>query len=413
MELNFLYNDGSHLKKITFNATEITDQTFLMSQVGGFRDGTKNVGWCPKINNQTFRSTEPRYFGTTGYHSPLMGPGITGDYSRFFPNELVTAISKFPAENTYTLTTSSNFLGTKPSGSQYYTGVPLLREVDGAYKKVCNFLWAYRDQPIPGQSIHSYINTGFWGFSYPSDEFPNEVMYGTTSDRNENQFSGELPEHKMSLWIIKVQDDVTGSVSYGKEFRLLVQVNYVGGGFANYVSFIDLRLLNGADEEGQPIPNGSDTKKNSTPKGWSGNRSTASSSDSPTVCPDAIKYSVNFGEFGIHLYACNDDNIDDLSGIIFNEYVHKLFDNWDPKSGILSLHKLPYEAEPMLDQQGHTMTQVVHIAGREAYATGTKYKPLSYIGDVEDYEYECLGDLIVGGQNSKPSTNKSILRFFP
>lgn len=345
MELNFLYNDGTHLKRLSFNATEITDQTFLMSQVGGFRDGTKNVGWCPKINNQQFRDTEPRYFGTTGYQSRLMDTGVTGDYSRFFPTELVTAIRKFPAENTYTLTTSSNFIGTKPSGSPYYNGVPLLREVDGAYKKVCNLLWAYRDQPVPGQSVHSYIDTGFWGFSYPSDEFPDWSMYNPTADRNEHQITGELPEIKMSLWIITVQDDVTGSVSYGREFKLLAQVIKVGSDNYNaFVSFIDLRLLNGADDEGQPIPNGSDPKKNSTPTGWGGTRNTASSADTPGTAPAALKNSVNFGEHGIFLYKIDMTNLNHMSNCLWSKNFVDAFERskFGPASCILSLHKLPY-----------------------------------------------------------------------
>lgn len=342
MELNFLYNDGNHLKKISFNATEITDQTFLMSQVGGFRDGTKNVGWCPKINNATFRSTEPRYFGTTGYRSQLMDTGVTGDYSRFFPTALVTAINKFPAENTYTLTTSSNFLGTKPAGAQYYNGVPLLREVDGAYKKVCNLLWAYKDQPIPGQSIHSYIDTGFITFSYPSDEFPNSSMYNP-SVRNEIQFSGELPEIRMSLWVITVQDDIQGSVSYGREFKLFAQVNKAGTG-SSFVSFIDLRLLNGVDEEGQPTPNGSDPKKNSTPNGWGGKRNPASSHDEITGIPAGMDTTVNWGAHGIFLYTTTRTELSNLSNILWSDDLIQKFKDtiYSPASGIIAIHKVPF-----------------------------------------------------------------------
>ena len=396
MELNFLYNDGSHLKKISFNATEITDQTFLMSQVGGFREGTKNVGWCPKINNQQFRTTEPRYFGTTRYQSILMGPGITSDYSRFFPDELVSAINKFPAGNTYTLTSSSNFLGTKPSGSQYYTGVPLLREVDGAYKKVCNLLWAYNDQPIPGQSIHAYYNTGFWGFSYPSDEFPNAVMYSPT--RNEYQFQGELPEIKMSLWIITVQDDVTGSVSYGHEYRLLAQVIKVGTS-NSMVSFIDMRLLNGADEEGQPTPNGSDPKKNSTPSGWGGTRNTASSNDVITSPPYAIARTVNFGGdegHGIYLYKIDAAN---LAVVAQSLWASSLFDKfrdviYSPSSGILGCHILPYKINS--DEMVHT----VKLCGTEAkFAnTETDVKPNQVPGLNPIYTY-AYANWAVAAQN--------------
>ena len=398
MELNFLYNDGSHLKKISFNATEITDQTFLISQVGGFSEGVKNVGWCPKINNANFRTTEPRYFGTSGSRSALMGPGYTGDYNRFFPDSLVSAIKKYPAANTYTLTTSSNFLGTKPAGNQKYTGVPLLREVDGAYKKVCNLLWAYREQPIPGQSVHSYIKAGLFGFSYPSDEFPDASMYAATNDRNEYQFTGDLPSIKMSLWIITVQDDVTGSVSYGKEYRLLAQV------IDDYVSFIDMRLLNGADEEGQPIPNGSEPKKNSTPKGWSGQRNTRTSTDLPTQCPSAVVNSVNFGTYGLHLYECSNEAIDQLSGILFNKWVKHLFDDWEPVTGILSLHKLPYapdsEMQPGLPDKDYPL---IHLAGHDAKADGTSYDVFAPGGvfipeNVTTYEYECHGREILGGQ---------------
>lgn len=364
MELNFLYNDGNHLKKISFNAAEVTDQTFLMSQVGGFSDGNKNVGWCPKLNNLNFRTTEPRYFGTTGYGSNLIGPGYTGDYSRFFPDSLVSAIKKYPAANTYTLTTSSNFLGTKPSGSQYYSGVPLLREVDGAYKKVCNLLWAYREQPIPGQSIHSYIKTGFWNFSYPSDEFPDSSMYFVTADRNEHQFTTEFPEIKMSLWIIKVQDDVTGSVSYGQEFKLLAQV--ING----YVSFIDLRLLNGADEEGQPITNGSNPKMNSTPTGWGGARNVKSSSDEITGANWSINISVNRGAHGTFLYNVDIENLSEFVNCLWSDSLMDKFRDYvySPSSGVLACHALPYDI--VTDSELHT----IQLCGTEAKYSNNHYE---------------------------------------
>lgn len=367
MELNFLYYDGNHLKKISFNATEITDQTFLMSQVGGFTDGTKNVGWCPKINNATFRSTEPRYFGTTGSKSVLMGPGVTGDYNQFFPDSLVSAIKKYPAANTYRLTTSSNFLGTKPSGSQYYTGVPLLREVDGAYKKVCNLLWAYRDQAVPGQSIHSYIATGFWGFSYPSDEFPDSSMYDVSSDRNEHQFTTDFPEVKMSLWIITVQDDVTGSVSYGQEFKLFAQV--ING----FVSFIDLRLLNGVDEEAQPITNGADPKMNSTPTGWGGQRDTSSSSDVITGASLILNGLTNFGDHGTFLYKLNPYNLSVFEKCLWADSLMDKFKDYiySPSSGVLSCHALPYSVDVEIEDPPKYVP--IKLCGTEAKYTSGSY----------------------------------------
>lgn len=384
MELNFLYNDGNHLKKISFNATEITDQTFLMSQVGGYREGTKNVGWCPRSGG-SFKTTEPRYFGTTGFRSRLASGT---DYSRLFPIDLVTAINKFPTENTYMLTTSSNFLGIKPSGSLYYNGVPLLREVDGAYKKVCNLLWAYRDQPVPGQSIHSYIDTGFLTFSYPSDEFPDGTMYNPTADRNEIQFTGDLPEIKMSLWIITVQDDVQGSVSFGQEYKLFTQVIQLPGPQQTFVSFIDLRLLNGVDEEGQPTPNGSDPKKNSTPSGWGGKRNTASSNDVITSAPYAIARTVNFGGdegHGIYLYKIDAAN---LAVVAQSLWASSLFDKFkdvifSPASGILGCHILPYQIDS--DEMVHT----VKLCGTEAkFANmGTDVEPTQVPGLNPTYTY--------------------------
>lgn len=400
MELNFLYNDGSHLKKISFNATEITDQTFLMSQVGGYREGTKYVGWAPKPPATHFRETEPRYFGTSSYRSRLQSGT---DYSRSFPNDLVTAIKKFPAGNTYTLTTSSNFLGTKPIGAQYYNGVPLLREVDGAYKKVCNLLWSYRDQPIPGQSIHSYIGAGFISFPYPSDEFPDSSMYNPTGDRNEIQFTGTLPEIKMSLWIITVQDDVQGSVSYGSEYKLFVQVTEFPGDV--FVSFIDLRLLNGADEQGQPIPNGSEPKKNSTPKGWSGTRSTASGKDFPTMCPNAIKNSVNFGAHGIFLYECEVDDIVQMSSFFWDPYILKY--GWVPERGILSIHKLPYAPDRMEQDKVN-----LSIAGKDVIGDVIHNEYVTGLGiDWEYIHYEPKGWKLEGGQE-KTSQPLQVQPFF-
>lgn len=414
MELNFLYNDGAHLKKISFNATEITDQTFLMSQVGGFRDGTKNVGWCPKYTS-TFKQDEPRYFGTTGYRSRLQSGT---NYRQSFPADLVTAINKFPAENTYNLTTSSNFLGTKPAGTLYYTGTPLLREVDGAYKKVCNLLWAYRDQPVPGQSVHSYIATGFLGFSYPSDEFPDATMYNPTADRNEIQFTGDLPEIKMSLWIITVQDDIQGSVSYGNEYKLFVQVIQFPGPQQTFVSFIDLRLLNGADAEGQPIPNAADPKKNSTPTGWGGARNTASSADTPGVAPTALKYSVNWGAgggHGIFLYRISIDNLTTFSLALWDDNFFKKFLNskFSPASCVLAVMRLPYTAkiDTLAGGAGGNEVNVV-CGGMEMKDIETKYV---YTGGTTTHQVtevrEVKARYALGGQE-KPSNEVSIDPFF-
>ena len=399
MELNFLYNDGNHLKKISFNAAEVTDQTFLMSQVGGYSDGNKNVGWCPK-NGMNFKEDEPRYFGTTGYRSNLLGPGITGDYSRFFPNDLVTAIKKYPAENTYTLTSSSNFLGTKPTGSQYYSGVPLLREVDGAYKKVCNLLWAYREQPIPGQSIHSYIKTGFWNFSYPSDEFPDSSMYFVTADRNEHQFTTEFPEIKMSLWIIKVQDDVTGSVSYGQEFKLLAQV--ING----YVSFIDLRLLNGADEEGQPITNGSNPKMNSTPTGWGGQRDTSSASDVITGASLILNGLVNFSDHGTFLYKVNPYNLSVFEKCLWADSLMDKFKDYiySPSSGILACHALPYSVDVEIEDPPTYVT--IKLCGTEAKYSNDGYsiQPAAVPGLNPTYTY-AVGEFAKASQQISQTYN--------
>lgn len=402
MELNFLYNDVSHLKKISFTATEITDQTFLMSQVGGYTNGTKYVGWSPKPNIGNFKQDEPRYFGTSGYHSVFQSGT---DYRKVFPSDLVTAIKKFPTENTYTLTTSSNFLGTKPAGEQYYNGTPLLREVDGAYKKVCNLLWAYRPQAVPGQDIHSYIAEGFIGFSYPQDEFPDSSMY-IPAVRNEHQFTGELPEIKMSLWIINVQDDVSGSVSYGQEFKLFAQVIELPGILQTFVSFIDLRLLNGTDEQGQPIPNGSEPKKNSTPKGWSGTRSTASGRDFPTSCPEAVKNSVNFGDHGIFLYECETVDIVNLSAILWD--AHGIMKrNWDPPAGVISIHKLPYSPDRIEEDKS-----IINLCGIKCSAGGIYYTTTQGLGIDWVYEtYSSNGWKISGGQE-KTSQPLQVQPFF-
>lgn len=392
MELNFFYAHEGKYGKIVLNAEEL-DYTVNYSQLNRYRPTAANpssYGWLP-IQNGGLRQTLPRFYGTISHKAT---------YS-VLPDSLVSKINKFSGKNTYSLDRYANFIDKDQLNN--YTGIDLYVQGDEGKKKVCQFQWAVveEDDPQhPGQKILSSYYNGLYAFLCPNPDgdLPTGSVVGNLS--NLSGVAGKYSaDAKIALWIITVHDDVSGSPSYGQDFKVLVESFSQPTGFPSTgVIMADMRCLTGVDTPSNII-NGSDPKTNSTPKGWGGNRSTASSSDSPTICPDAIKYSVNFGDFGIHLYACNDDNIDDLSGIIFNEYVHHLFDNWDPKSGILSLHKLPYEAEPMLDDQGRHRTEVVHIAGREAYAQGTKYKPLSFIGDVENYLYECLGDLIVGGQN--------------
>lgn len=338
MELNFLYNDGNHFKKLRFIVTDL-DYTVPYSQINVNRDGEAQMGWLPRQTGG-WKTTVPRYFGSINQKS----------YYNRIPAELRSKIQHWDGENVYELNKTSSFLGTTVTQGQItnYTGVDLYSQSEGTMKKVCKFGWAYTeiDNPNPGQTgkVPRIWYSGLQTFRLPDDV--GEFYGGTLNfgSYNANQAYSESDKPKISLWTIKVQDDITGSPTYGQEFPVLVEAFYQPTGYSTQGAiFIDVRALIGT-EDVNPTPNASDPKKNSTPSGWGGNRNVASGSDTITTIPAGMDTTVNWGAHGIFLYATTLTELSELSDILWSDDLITKFKNtmYSPASGIIAIHKIPF-----------------------------------------------------------------------
>lgn len=229
---------------------------------------------------------------------------------------------------------------------------------DGAYVPVCTFQWFnYLDQrhqfPLEQNATDVSFNGGFMLFRIPgiTPHYP----YTPSAAFPYPTFSLEYPAY-LGLYLITIVDDVTSSSTYGQEIPCLMQCHsyqqYRHGSTTSSINarftITDMRLIDKTiTPNTDPNPTSPDPKKNSNINGWAGQRNTASASDSPTVAPSALKGSVNFGEHGIFLYKLDDTNTSLLAKSIWSANVvdavqEKIF---SPASGILSIHKLPYEPE--------------------------------------------------------------------
>ena len=341
MELNFFYAKKGQYGKITLNAEEL-DLTINYSQLNRYRPTAadpSSFGWLP-IQNGGLRQTVPRFYGTVNHRATYNS----------LPSSLVSEIRKFDGNNTYALDRSANFSDKDQLG--HYVGIELYVQGDEGKKKVCNFMWAVieEDDPQhPGQKILNSYYGGLYSFLCPNEgELPENSAVGTLS--NTQGVTRYSPDLKIALWIITVHDDISGSPTYGQDFKVLVEAFSQPTGFPTTgVIMADMRCLTGVENASNVI-NGSDPKKNSTPTGWGGARNTASSADTPGVAPTALKYSVNWGAgggHGIFLYRISTDNLVHFAQALWSDNFVKKFLNskFSPASCVLAVMKLPYIAE--------------------------------------------------------------------
>ena len=341
MELNFFYANKGKYGKITLNAEEL-DYIINYSQLNRYRPTAadpSSFGWLP-IQNGGLKQTLPRFYGTVSNRATYNS----------LPSSLVSEINKFDGKNTYSLDRGANFIDKDQLG--HYVGIELYVQGDEGKKKVCNFMWAVveEDDPQhPGQKILNSYYAGLYSFLCPNDgELPENSAVGTLS--NIQGVSRYSPDLKIALWIITVHDDVSGSPTYGKDFKVLVESFSHPTGFPQTgVIMADMRCLTGV-ENSSNIINGSDPKKNSTPTGWGGARNTASSADTPGVAPTALKYSVNWGAgggHGIFLYRISADNLTAFAQSLWSDNFIEKFKNskFSPASCVLAVMRLPYVAE--------------------------------------------------------------------
>lgn len=409
MELNFFYAKKGQYGKIVLNAEEL-DYTVNYSQFNRYRPTAadpSSFGWLP-IQNGGLRQTVPRFYGTVSHRATYNS----------LPSSLVTEINKFDGNNTYSLNRGANFIDKDQNNN--YIGIDLYVQGDEGKKKVCKFQWAVleEDDPQhPGQKILNSYYGGLYSFLCPNPDgqLPENSAVGTVSNlQGVARYSADL---KIALWIITVHDDVSGSPTYGQDFKVLVESFSHPTGFPSTgVIMADMRCLTGVDTPSNVI-NGSEPKKNSTPKGWSGTRSTASGRDFPTMCPSAIRNSVNFGEHGIFLYECETSDIEQISGFLWDTDI--ILVNWEPVKGILAIHKLPYVPEHMGGSETEDKVNV-NIAGKSVIANGLQYvlnpiipEPGGDAGGInwEMTHYEPMGWELYGGQE-KTSLPLQVQPFF-
>ena len=395
-------------KKLVLHAKE-TGITYNYSQLKGPWYGY-GVQWL------TQSGLQGRY-----YQQQMIVGGTPGDYPfarfEYMPVALRTLVSPFVVwvDTSNQLVMKSgmeNFFGT---GTPNWGSCKILSYGDASLGKIQLNFGMYTD---PGQHVTYAYNSGFSnsnpsGYPTASPEGWGGINPNTGPGYVINDAAHEYRPNLMFL-SLTMMDNEQDSPTYGKSFPVVMVIRHCYGSGEqtpdyDEFSIMDSRLFS---ESAVPVTNGANPKKNSTANGWGGNRSTASSSDQPTLCPNAIKNSVNFGTYGIHLYECDTDNINDLSGVLFNEYVKHIFSKWEPITGILSLHKLPYSPDKMSNNPVQ-----VHIAGRYAEAHGTEYKAFQGIeeavdtgdlsllhilpfipGNYDDYNYKCEGTEIYGGQ---------------
>ena len=412
MELNFFYAKKGQYGKIVLNAEEL-DYTVNYSQFNRYRPSagdTSSYGWLP-IENGGLKNTLPRFYGT------ISSKATYSTAQGRFTQEFISKVRKFDGPNAYALGRSADFIDKDQNNN--YIGIDLYVQGDEGKKKVCKFQWAVleEDDPQhPGQKIPTSYFNGLYAFVCPSDELPENSTVGTLShlQAQQGKYSADA---KIALWIITVHDDVSGSPTYGQDFKVLVEAFSQPTGFSTQgIIMADMRCLTGVDTPSNVI-NGSEPKKNSTPKGWSGTRSTASGRDFPTMCPSAVKNSVNFGDHGIFLYECEVDDIEQISGFLWDTDI--ILVNWEPIKGILAIHKLPYIPEHMDGSTAQDKVNV-NIAGKSVIANGLQYvlnpiipEPGGDAGGInwEMTHYEPMGWRLYGGQE-KPSQPLQVKPFF-
>ena len=390
MELNFIYIHDGKRGKITLNAEEL-DYIINYSQLNRYRPTASNpssYGWLP-IQNGGLRQTVPRFYGTVQHMATY----------NVLPASLVSEIRKFDGNNTYALDRVANFI--EKDALNNYTGIDLYVQGDDGEKKVCKFQWAVleEDDPEhPGQKILSSYFNGLYNFACPEDDFPNSSV-GTLS--NLNGVAGKYSaDAKIALWIITVHDDISGSPTYGQDFKVLVESHSQPTGFPSMgVIMADMRCLKGV-ENSSNIINGSDPKKNSTTTGWGGKRNVWSSSDTITQIPEAFNESVNFGDHGIFIYRMYKQDLEGLSGYLWADSTYKKFKDtiYSPSSGILSIHKVPYLTE---FYGGNIIRETIVICG-ELVGTGLSQRLVWVDGDdipkVVNESYTAMGTRIKRGQ---------------
>ena len=392
MVFQFEYEKDGQRGYLNINVTE-TGQTFNYSEVGFGIIGEALIGWLPLQSGSNFKQDLPRYFGSTGGRQ----------YNIRVPVALKTLITPIDGDNVLILEKAMQYFGDYDAYN-HRTPLDLYIYNEGVRKNVCSVLFGYEeidDPEHPGQMIPSTYRAGLYSFATPVAEFPNPREYvGNLINNNKLPVNSYNENNKpcFSFWMIKVHDNIVGSVTYDEDFDVLV-ISYTSTGDSSVINpiYVDARLLKGA--EIKPIPSKSTTQGN-TPNGFRGGRDDHSDSDTVSTIGTGLDTAfVNTGTHGVKLYRINaassgvgvPSQYDDLYNCFWSENFWDKYRNakWSPLSGVISLHMMPCDPT---DADGKTATftldQQIYVAGQElsyVYEPGPPSVEIHAHGDVPDH----------------------------
>lgn len=331
----FLNYDGG---MIQLKATVIPTP-FNYSDIYGFREGSKYVGWAPNPSNGTFKTDIPRYFTSSGYASD----------SYRFPNEFTSEVTNFDGDNVLVLDKSLNCVG-EPGIGNTYTGVTVS---NAESKELGNFFWGYKeidDPEHPGQKIPITAYIGLNSLIYP-DASLTGVAYAPV--KTVQSAYNETNPTKMAFWIITIHDDVVGSVTENQDFEVLVQVRavYGVGAYRYFYAFSDMRLLEGVNKN----PPSKSTAKGNTPNGFRGGRDDHSDSDTESHIGLGFREMFSGGEHGVRVKQLGHDQVQVFYNCLWQQDLWENFQQWkwNPIGCVLSLHLMPCDPEYVATQDSN------------------------------------------------------------
>lgn len=354
MDFSFSYlNSDNQIKRVSFNAKE-TEIKVNYSELT--RNANRNIRW---------EGTGENRFLTNSQQVGIYVSDLAQGESR----AAIESLFNFAAGGANILSMDSHTDWHDSFGSiQGYSqgnaltipntfGKSLFAVDNGVYRKVCTFQWfTYLDQrhvyPQESGPVDVSFNGGLMYFQVPG---VNNAVY-TPSEAFLYPTFSQLYPPKLAMYIITIKDDVQSSATYNQEFKCLIQCHsyqqYQSGSSTTSIparfTITDLRLIDKTvTPEEAKVPNGSDPKQNSNPKGWSGNRNTRSASDVVTTPAVALESTVNFGEHGIFLYKIDSFNLGEVAKSLWAEGLIDKFKDviYSPSSGVLAVHMLPYRID--------------------------------------------------------------------
>lgn len=292
-----------------------------------------------------------------------------------------------------------------------------------SYKKLhcgqghCFLNFAMQTDIEQGQPVTRFTNNGFCLFDPYDYDRDSGLVAPNSTTAQPLTYDTRWRAPNLYFMRCKLHDDDSTSTTYNKTFNIIAILKstddrYTPGLSYSEVIFIDERLF--GDGKVNPDPTPSKPGQNSTPGGWHGTRSTFSHEDTPTVAPNALKNSVNFGEHGIFLYALTNQQLVNVSACLWSKSILDALQDskYSPNSGVLSLHKLPYAPEVT------SQNAMIKSCGTYLDKYELNIKAVTVLGkDIPIPEVNlvtCYGDEISGGQEhmSEPISVNEIYNSF-